>query len=176
MKNFFYFPLLFFVLNNFSFASSKELHFINSRKEVKNLINNKQKDVFIYFDYSCPVCMTYRQKIEDIIVRSGDSLNIYIIFTSMTDTMEVFEYEDFKNGSSTFYYDSNNLLSKKLKVNIVPTVVIYQDRKKIYLGKIDDRFNSIIDDKMNITKDYVEDILFLNKKHDDNLPLGCKFR
>ena len=155
---------------------SKDIIYIQNKKQAKCLLDYGHKNVFIYFDYSCPICMAYRQKIAEILVRTGDSINVNIVFTPMTDTTEIFTYSDFKNSSAKFIYDTNFILSKRLKVNVVPTVIIFINNKKVYVGKFDDRYSSIVDDKMNIIQDYVEDVLFLNKKHDDNEALGCKFR
>lgn len=173
MKKYLY--ATFLLINAFQ-VFSKDIIYIQDKKQVKYLLDDENKNVFIYFDYSCPICMAYRQKIEEILARTGDSINVNIVFTPMTDTTEIFTYSDFKNSSVKFIYDTKYILSKRLKVNVVPTVIIFRNNKKVYMGKFDDRYSSIVDDKMNIIQDYVEDVLFLNKKHDENEALGCKFR
>ena len=147
-------------------------------KNNTKLTLSKQVTVLFFLNTECPICEKYLGSFKKINTMFGSQYDIKYIFPGYQNKQTILQYCQYDSIlSKQIIQDTLLEYTKLAKATVTPQVVIINNQKIIYSGKIDDRFMSLGSEKTP-SVNYVDNTLNLLQKNEEisyckNDPIGC---
>lgn len=159
------------------------LHFSCSKPQLRLLngsIYQASDDIEVYFflNTECPICLKYQGEYQNF-TKPFKKIKTYYVFFGSDTKENVLEFSKYDSlPLSQVIWDQNYVLYHYLKPEITPQVIILKNKKEVYSGKLDDRFESLGSFKPESVVNYIKNtlVLLLNNeeiKISNTEPVGC---
>ena len=118
---------------------------------------NDSCTVFIFLNTECPICQKYQGYFKSL---KKIKEQVYYVFPGQQNELVIQAFGDFDSLDRwTLIPDPEYTLSKKMKASVTPEVIVLKNKKVMYQGKLDDRFENIGSSKPFAHVNYVENAL-----------------
>lgn len=140
------------------------------------------KTVYLFVLDDCKICQYYAPQLDSMKTKyASDSLQFRMIFPNFSSKPKAINRFKNKYGISiehqTDYYKT---LTNKFEVNVLPTVVVYDDMKEtiIYKGRIDNAYFSLGRKRRVVNTHELQDVLTdlhlgISKQYANTESVGC---
>ncbi len=153
-----------------------------NNSEFLNQINNKRIKAIIALSIDCPICQKYQGSFLPMIKKYQDKVDFIFLFPNQNQDAA---WNVFCNYDSLFLYskktlalDSDFQFLKKWGITTTPQLIVLDsNNKKVYSGKIDNRFESLGNEKPP-SENYLEKVLTSLLENEqikiqNTEPVGC---
>lgn len=179
--------LVFFIFSKTNLTAQKKQNFSSLipitkiDKKRPNASDTSCLDVFIFFSPDCPICKVLVPHLNEIKQKHKEQpVRFYIVIPqSLHYTKKDLQKNEIIDSLSIdIYVDRKNILTNQLQATVTPQVIVNQQSKIIYSGKINDLYLSVGVQKKTAIQYFLLEVLeayFNNKKIEieNNSPIGC---
>jgi len=100
----------------------------------------------IFFSHDCPVCNIYAPEISRIEAKYGKKINVDIVYTDarITRAEAIAHAKAFGLNQATLLFDKSGSFAAFCNAHVTPQAAVFDSRgRRVYCGRIDDRFLSL---------------------------------
>jgi predicted DCC family thiol-disulfide oxidoreductase YuxK len=134
--------------------------------------------LFVFLNTQCPICQAYQGELKNLNQNSPQT-PVYYVFCGQQPKQAIIEFCNYDHiAASQVILDTDFRLAKKTGATVTPQVIISQEEKILYSGKIDDRYENIGSRHSEVSINYINNALFSLTRNEDisikhTEPVGC---
>lgn len=122
-----------------------------------------QNGVFVFLSSDCPICKKYQGSLN---FKPFKGHTVYYVFPGQQNSNEIVQFAKYdKLNDEIVLLDKDFKLTQLLNAEVTPEVILRNNGKTVYKGKIDNRFKSISSYITQADTNYLENALISLEKN-----------